>query len=156
MSYVRRKIFYRTATVPRPLPEAWRPDPKGKLVWLQRVAHWILRRWGTQVTTIDEVARIVELPSPDSILEKIRDEIRARINFSAFRHEDLVLVVGPGEHQAIQMEFAGMGQVFLGRGPGREPEIFGIPIYVTSWIDGWVVMPRKALSQAAERERLRA
>ena len=151
---IRRKVFFAARTITRALPEAYQPDVKGRFVWLQRLAHRVLKRWGKGITVQDQVVKEVTLPSAKTILDQIREEIRARVGFSALKHEDLVIVAGPAGHYEISLVLADVAHFQLGRGPDRPPEVFGVPIYVTSWMEGWIVLPRKVLNARAEREQV--
>lgn len=142
---IKRKLFFTTRQVTRPLPEAYQPDSKGRFVWLQRLAQRVLKRWGQHVIVEDRAVEEYTLPTAEGILNQIQDELRARLCFSAFRLEDLVIIVGPAAHYQIYLAYADMWRFYEGSGLSMPPEAFGVPIYVTSWIDGWIVLPRNAL-----------
>lgn len=134
-----RKRFYKLERIDDPVPEAYLVDPSGRLVWLQRLAHKVLKRWGMHAMARSSVAREIEVPGAHEIAQGLADEITARIAWGV-RREELVIIVGAEAYQGLQLALAGEARLM-----SDDRRIFGVPVYVSDWFDGTIVLPKRAL-----------
>lgn len=113
---------------------------KGRAVWLQRILFWVLRKlkcYGSIKT-----ATVHQIPLGRLEKDFVPTIMAAEESQWKFHREPECIIIGSKEFAELTSvmvppsEFSFTAEYYQNR------TICGLPVYVTPWMSGWVVLPK--------------
>lgn len=141
-------------------PNQYEFNPRGKLVWLQRLCFWVLDRLHCQARDYVETVTYAPLQGKD-IQELVLNSIRTvKHDVNPDIANDLVVCIGTKEWcELMNLNHIAryFGSFYYNTGPygyydgwSRQNSPFGIQVAVIPWMSGVVVVPRDAVANVVK------